>query len=63
MNSLSDIAVLLWCCTASACNADKIEFKLSLEDFCDGITEEEMFSATNALHTEDGGSDQQKKSL
>lgn len=62
MTSLSDVAILLWCCTASACNADKIDFKLSLEDFCDGISEEEMFSATNAFETDGGSSDQQKKS-
>lgn len=29
--------VFLWCCTASACNADGVEFGMGLEDFADRL--------------------------
>lgn len=33
----SDLITFLWCCVASACNADKVEFGYSLMDFADSI--------------------------
>lgn len=64
MDSLSDLAVLLWCCVASACNADKVEFKLGLEDFCDSLSEAQMLTMTEVLQGdgEPAGSAEQKKS-
>ena len=31
------LVTLFWCCVASACNADGVEFTLSLEDFADRL--------------------------
>lgn len=62
MDSLSDLAVLLWCCVVSSCNADKIEFNYSLEDFCDNISQEEMLTMTSVLQGEEAPAEQ-KKSL
>ena len=39
---ISDIAVLVWCYVKSACNADKVEFPYSLEDFADSIDPETL---------------------
>lgn len=33
----SDLAVFIWCCCVSTCNADGIEFGVSLDDFCDRL--------------------------
>lgn len=38
----SDLVILAWCCTASACNADGVEFKMSLMEFADRVTPEEV---------------------
>ena len=40
--SLSDLCTYLWCCIKSACRADGVEFELSLMDFADSITPENM---------------------
>lgn len=34
---ISDLITLLWCCVASECNAEKVEFGYSLMDFADSI--------------------------
>lgn len=34
---LSDLVTFIYCCVASACNADKVEFSLSVEDFADNL--------------------------
>ena len=33
----SDLAVFIWCCCVSACNADGVDFNYSLDDFCDRL--------------------------
>lgn len=35
INGIEDLAVFIWCCCMSACNADGVEFGVSLDDFCD----------------------------
>lgn len=40
--SFSDICTFLWCCVVSACKHDGIEFNLSLMDFADSISPEDM---------------------
>jgi hypothetical protein len=42
MNGASDMAVLVWCCVKSACNADGQPMEMSLEDFTDRIGSEEI---------------------
>lgn len=39
---LSDMCTFLWCCVVSACKADGVEFGMSLLDFADSLTPEEM---------------------
>ena len=56
----SDLIVFLWCCVASACNAEGVEFGLSLEDFADGL-DEESFNVFFAEQTEEAS--EQKKNL
>lgn len=34
---LSDLVTFIYCCVASACNADKTAFDLSIEDFADNL--------------------------
>lgn len=55
----ADLITFLWCCVASSCNADGVEFGLSLEDFADGLDAESFnsFYADQAEETEE-----QKKS-
>ena len=36
-NDVSDMALFVWCCTASACNADGVEFGLSFAQFADSL--------------------------
>ena len=48
-NSFSDLCVFLWCCIVSACKHDGIEFNLSLMDFADSVSPEEMTAWANAV--------------
>ena len=57
---LSDLAVLLWCCVASAASADGLDFSLSLLDFCDRLSEADMAAMVTVLQGEETG--EQKKS-
>lgn len=50
--SISDLAVLLYCCVASACNAEHRSFNITLEDFCDSISTEDMNSMSAAIQSE-----------
>lgn len=34
---LSDLVLFMWCCTASACNADGVEFGYTQEQFADSL--------------------------
>lgn len=61
MNSLSDVADFVWCCTASACKADGIEFKYDAESFCDAMDVADMLRLAANMGSEPG--DEQKKSL
>ncbi len=41
-NSLSDLCTYLWCCVASASKRDGVEFNLSLMEFADNISAQDM---------------------
>lgn len=56
----SDLITFLWCCVASACNAEKVEFGLSLEDFADGLDYDSLTGFYESSADDD--SDAQKKS-
>lgn len=55
---IADMICFMWCCCASACNADGVEFGMSLDDFADSIEGEELQKFSAGL-MEEGG--EQKK--
>lgn len=67
INGFSDLCTYLYCCIKSASAKDGKEFSMSLMDFADSVTPEEMrawavaIEATNAEKSPD--SDDQKKSF
>jgi hypothetical protein len=64
---LSLMAILIWCCTVSACRADNVPFEVGLEDFCDAIDEQEMMRISGEMTSQaqpaDQGAGKEKKSL
>lgn len=38
LSDMEDMLTLMWCCVASACKADGVEFSMDLETFCDSMT-------------------------
>jgi hypothetical protein len=63
--SFSDLCAYLYCCVASACAADKVPFKMSLMDFADALSPEDMTQwaeQVQAQTTGDTGDDEEKKS-
>ncbi len=53
-NSLSDMCAYLYCCTASACRKDGVEFGLSLMDFADSIAPEDLNQWAETVSGTDG---------
>lgn len=47
--SFTDICTYLWCCIVSACKHDGIEFNLSLMDFADSISPDDMADWEEAI--------------
>lgn len=41
-NDVADMIILLWCCVASTCRAERVEFNLSLEEFADSLDPENL---------------------
>lgn len=53
---LSDLCVFLWCCLVSACKADDVEFGMSLMDFADSVSPDDLSAwaeATSGKEEED----------
>ena len=48
-NSVSDLCAYLYCCVASASAADKVPFDMSLMDFADALSPEDMTAWANAV--------------
>ena len=65
--SFTDICTFLWCCIFSASKADGKKFKLSLMDFADNVSPEDMNEWAKAMgqtNEEDAETDaDEKKSL
>lgn len=61
-NDVVDTVTYLWCCVASACAADGVEFGYSLQDFADRVEPSQMnaFIAAQNAATDSGG---EKKSV
>lgn len=65
-NDLTDLLTFLYCCTASASAADGIEFNLTLEEFADRISPDELNQWTAAMQAEAAeanDAEDEKKSL
>lgn len=63
--SFSDLCTYLWCCTASACRREGVGFDMSLQDFADCVTPEDMNAwneAVSASQDTGGDPDGEKKS-
>ncbi len=41
-NDVTLLVTFMYCCVASACNADGVEFGMDLEKFADGMSVEDM---------------------
>ena len=50
--SLSDMCAYLYCCVASACAADKVPCSMSLMDFADSLSPEDMTAWANAVQAD-----------
>lgn len=61
-NSLSDLCTYLWCCVASACAADGIDFNMSLMDFADSVSSDEMETWAKSIQSESAPDGKEKKS-
>lgn len=57
---LSDLITFLWCCVVSTCNADKVPFEMSLDEFADGLDFESLAGFIPEEQPADEG--EQKKS-
>lgn len=65
-SSFSDLCTYLWCCVVSASKREGKEFGLSLMDFADAISPEDMAAwneAVTAGQTNDDAGNGEKKSL
>lgn len=60
--SFSDLCAYLYCCVASASAADKIPFNMSLMDFADALSPDDMTAWATQMQAEVEGGDAEKKS-
>ena len=56
----SDLCTYLYCCVASACAADKIEFNYSLLEFADAMSPEDMQQWAEGLQQDKAEGDEKK---
>lgn len=62
--NVSDMCAYLWCCVASASNADGVEFNMSFIDFADRVSQDDMQRWATALQnteTQDDTTEGKKK--
>lgn len=65
-SSFTELCTYLWCCVASAAKREGKEFNMSLMDFADAITPEDMTAWGNSIMSDEEsskGTDKEKKSL
>lgn len=53
-SSMEDLVTYLYCCVASACSADKVDFSMNLIDFADALSPEDLQAWTNKLQESNG---------
>ena len=56
-DSITDVCTYLYCCVASAAKREGIEFTMSLMDFADAITPEDMLAWQQAVSEEESARD------
>jgi len=49
--SFTDLCTYLWCCVVSACDRDRVKFKMSLLDFCDRLSPDELAGWSEAVNS------------
>lgn len=54
-NDVTDMCTYLFCCIASACKHDGVEFGLSLMDFADSVTLDDVAAWTEAINGDAAG--------
>lgn len=52
-DSFTELATYLYCCVASACAADKIEFKMGLMEFADSVSPDMIMDWAAQMQTTD----------
>ena len=57
-DALSDMAVYLWCCVRSACQADGVAFDMDLMAFLDSLAPEDLTRWSEQAGGENGGGDE-----
>ena len=62
VTDISDLIRFIWCCVVSACAREKKSFPLSLMDFADAMTPDQMQEWQDANSEEVNATDGQKKS-
>lgn len=55
--SLTDLCTYLYCCVASASAADGLDFNMSLMDFADALSPEDMSAWANSMQDNAGGTE------
>lgn len=53
-NDVADLVLFLWCCVASACNADGIDFDVSFDRFADSLEPEALAAFCEGMNEENG---------
>lgn len=54
------LVVFLFCCVASACNADNVAFDLDLDKFADGLEPEKLADFVETMQRDAGNSKKKK---
>ena len=60
-DSITDLVTYLWCCVASACKHDGINFGMTLMDFADCISDEDMAQWASTVFTTTENADKGEK--
>lgn len=54
-NDITELVIFLWCCIASACAADKVEFGMTLMEFADSIDPDSVTEFYNETGQREAG--------
>lgn len=59
--SPTEICTFLYCCVVSACKREERPFTLSLEEFADALTVDDMIDASTSIQEGEGSDEGSKK--